>query len=395
MAVFNAPEGVLEDIREAAADVVVFDTWYDVFGFQGDVVLLGPGRFENLEEFHRFISSLSNGSVSCPLVVLNQVWGGSPPVWHDSAITVHAPEHALLRDLTVDDFRGWDWDDRSLSACPAIPPPPGNFRRLVGAGPPGILLLHIPLPNGRSAFLAQYALWNRLEIEPAAPVLLNRLLSVALGSSGTPLQGSVSLIGDPESPFVLRLQLALVGEEAKLSVLPGDREDLQLPVPPAAVLLDASGEGADHLYSRDPEFAEKTRRFAESGGVACLFAVEPDTRDLFDWALPDSVDLETSNDSSGELALTDEEALARTGADAWIRALAKSGEMYRFADENRGGPASVSDFFRLESVGRGKVCFFQFRPGSAPTEALRLIVNQTLTNLGVRIFPENGIMSSN
>ncbi len=294
IAVFEAAGGTLcRLLAEAGAAAIAAKDLSDIPA--ADVLLIGPHALDNFQPEQG--PPLVGGEAGARLALSAFVRGGGSVVVLEQDTYEHGllpaglvdrgASIAFLRthgapfdDLTggVDQhpFRFWR-GDHVVARKTIAKPGSGRFRALVDSGGPQglVYLAAMEMLEGRGRYLfSQLAVGEKLESEPAARLVLERLLRHA----ATPPQPPKALaIVAARRPFIERLR----DIDARFTDLSGRLADAEL-----------EGFGTLLLEADSPEVAKnlaQLRRYADSGGQVVFHGGTPETirgmRDLFPEAL--------------------------------------------------------------------------------------------------------------
>jgi hypothetical protein len=351
-----------------------------------------------------FIGRIERLGLQVPVVAFGPVWSASRPdqdsrkgaLDFNRANSVFcAGGHSVFREFSDADLRGWRLPGDPVLVR-VLPPPVGNFTRFVGVDDGkevlDCLMLERPLRTGSRVFLCQLPLAEGWDSEPVCRMLLNRLLSQVLTRQPQPHRSGVLLCGPAERALLKRSGEALWGAVPDTAQMDFRVESFPSTAP-GAIVLDAGTDSLDALIENDGAFVEKMNRYVAEGGVLVAVGLEPDTRKHFDWALEGECEVEPLNEEAGDVSGDWGQDLllgfSRQEWQKWVQSPRIEKPLVDFVLKAK-RDTSVRTVVQPGALvcvrrGQGQVVFLQVRLDRLSVEASRTILNQILTNLGVRI----------
>ncbi|MCE5229874.1 hypothetical protein LLG95_09790 [bacterium] len=354
------------------ATVRSIDNPADAADFKGDLLVISPAADESAD-WIRFLSRWRNNAPAdgprMPLIM----FPAADPTTSVTKARVTALGHELFQDLN--DYDLSDWLPQGVVASNRLPLPPGAFRRLAATtdhGTTNSLLIELVNPAGSRGYLCAFPVDQRFHAEPAAEILLNNMLRLALETKSPPRTGVVSLI-DPGAESKPLIDQAIFGGE-----MPARQPDRMTSA--SVMIIDA-----EHPFP--PKVLPIVKNFVAGGGHAIVMNMAQSS-DLRDWAIGQDLDTFDSADLATTVTMVDttDRLLRGTTVYDWQTLFPQRSDLHLpsltlFDTESLIEPGLVV----VRKIGTGRLILIQLDPAKMTVEQLRLIFGQILANLGVRV----------
>lgn len=363
-----------------------------VEGYEGDLVILGPGALAPANTGKALQKLLSDSTFRIPVLVLGQESGGASLGVCNSTILAHG--HPVFQGLEETDLQGWR-EDGVIAASPLICPGRGSYCPLLGMTEkdPGsvadaLLIERIPDQFSRVVF-CQLALTEKWESEPVCSQLLLNLLSYLLEPSTLELLPGLSFYVSHNSvkgKELIRGLLNLGGEWEPLETQPIYKD----PDAHIAVMFPMDG-CLTSVLDENPQLMTELLGWVEKGGKIWVAGVNAETLPLL---APLTGTALTLTQAGGEVSFPklDDPLLWGTRKEDWMAMVQQEGNCLAIDEHNPEGWKMLVEpgLLSIREIKKGKLVIMSTGPDQSSGPESQCLTRQLFNNLGTRLPTEEG-----